>query len=72
MIVLEGLGEFLEVFGGSRSCQEGSMSTKRCTCQGVFELPKRPRVPQGWLQKGSRNSPGDAPRSLACVSNDFV
>ena len=33
MFILEALGELVEVFGGSRSGQEGPMSTKRCTCQ---------------------------------------
>ena len=40
MIVLEGFGELLEVFGGSRSGQAGSMSTKRYTCQRLGALQK--------------------------------
>ena len=64
MIVLEGFGELLEVFGGSRSGQEGSMSTKCCT---FLSLPGG----RGFPKSGSRNAPGDAPGSLACVSNDY-
>ena len=51
MIVLEVLGELDEVFGGSRSGQEGSMNTKCCTCQ-LF----------GASQEAA-SSPGPAPKN---------
>ena len=56
MIVLEGLGELLEVLGGSRSGQEGSMSTKYCTCQRF------------WSSQEAASSPRPAPRMLRASS----
>ena len=74
MIVLEGLGELDEVFGGSRSGQEGSMSSKCCTCQrfrASQEAITSPTPAPGRLQECSRNAPGDYPGSLACVSRVY-
>ena len=60
MIVLEALGELVEVFGGSRSGQEGPMSTKCCTCQRFLDSQETINSP-GWipgkLQVGSGGSP---------------
>ena len=74
MIVLEALGELHEVFGGSRSGQEGSMSTKWCACQRFWaskEAATSPGMAPSRLQVGSGSAPGDAPGSLACVFNDY-
>ena len=72
MIVLEGFGELLEVFGGSRSGQEGSMSTKCCTCQrfGVSqEAISSPSPAPERLQVGS----GGCPRKPRVrVSNVYI
>ena len=74
MIVLEALGEFDEVFGGSRSGQEGSMSTTCCTCprfRASQEAITSPAPAPRMLPECSGNAPGDAPGSVACVSNDY-
>ena len=63
-----------EVFGGSRSGQEGSMSTKCCTCQcfrASQEAISSPAPAPGMLRECSGNAPGDAPGSLARVSNVY-
>ena len=74
MIVLGAVGDLDDVFGGSRSGQEGYMSTKRCTCQrfrGSQGAAISPGLAPSRLQKCSRPAPGDAPGSLASVFNDF-
>ena len=61
MIVLEALGELVEVFGSSRIDQEGRKSTKRCTCQrfGASQEAVNSAVPHpGRFQQGSESSPG--------------
>ena len=60
MIVLEVLGEFDEVFGGSKSGREGSMSTKCCSCQrfgASQEAMTSPAPAPEMLRKYSRGCP---------------
>ena len=62
MIILEALGELVEVLGGSRSGQEGPMSTK--CCADVFEHPTRRLPPQRLLRPGSDGLRGMPPEAL--------
>ena len=74
MIVLQGFVELDEVFGGSRSDQEGSMSTRCCTCQR-FGASQEPITPQRLLQKCSKHAPGTLrgmPPEASRASSQFV